>query len=272
MEVNANRERSIMGLVYNNGDEQFHIQVKPGEVGRYVILPGDPGRCKLIAEYLDEPKLIASNREFTTYTGSLNGTKVSICSTGIGGPSASIALEELIKCGADTFVRVGTAGGMREDILGDDICIAMSAVRMEGTSKEYAPIEWPATADYEVVKALEKAAEKLSYRHAVGVVQSKDSFYGQHDPSSMAGVPSVGEKWQSWMRLGCLCSEMETAALLTVAALRRVRCGSVLHIIANQTRREKGLEDPQIYDTDKAVRTAVEAIKILIGQDEMQIK
>lgn len=268
----TNRERSIMGLVYNNGDEQFHIHVKPGEVGRYVILPGDPGRCKLIAEYLDGPKFIASNREFTTYTGSLNGTPVSVCSTGIGGPSASIALEELIKCGADTFIRIGTAGGMREDILGDDICIAMSAVRMEGTSKEYAPIEWPATADYEVVRALDKAAEELNYRHAVGVVQSKDSFYGQHDPSSMAGVPSVGEKWQSWMRLGCLCSEMETAALLTVAALRGVRCGSVLHIIANQTRREKGLEDPQVYDTDKAVRTAVEAIKILIAQDEVKAK
>lgn len=256
-----------MALVYNKGEEQFHIHVKPGEVGRYVILPGDPGRCKLIAAYFDDAKLIASNREYTTFTGSLDGVPVSVCSTGIGGPSAAIAMEELIKCGADTFIRVGTAGGMREDIMGDDLCIAMSAIRMEGTSREYAPIEWPATADYGIVKALNEAAEALGFRHATGVVQCKDSFYGQHDPSSMAGVPSVGDKWQSWCRLGCLCSEMESAALFTVAALRGVRCGAVMHIIANQTRREKGLPDPQVYDTDKAIKTAVNALKLLIKQD-----
>ena len=255
-----------MGLVYNNGEEQFHIHVKPGEVGRYVILSGDPGRCKPIADYFDDARFVAENREFTTYTGSLDGVPVSVCSTGIGGPSAAIAMEELIKCGADTFIRVGTAGGMREDIMGDDLCIAMSAIRMEGTSKEYAPIEWPATADYEIVKALNKAAEDLGFRHVTGVVQSKDSFYGQHDPSSMAGVPSVGDKWQSWLRLGSLCSEMESAALLTVAALRGVRCGAVLHVIANQTRREKGLYDPQVYDTDKAIKTAVNALRLLIKQ------
>ena len=236
-----------MALVYNKGDEQFHIHVKPGEVGRYVILPGDPGRCKLIAAYFDDAKLIASNREYTTFTGSLDGVPVSVCSTGIGGPSAAIAMEELIKCGADTFIRVGTAGGMREDIMGDDLCIAMSAIRMEGTSREYAPIEWPATADYGIVKALNEAAEALGFRHATGVVQCKDSFYGQHDPSSMAGVPSVGDKWQSWCR--------------------GVRCGAVMHIIANQTRREKGLPDPQVYDTDKAIKTAVNALKLLIKQD-----
>ena len=256
-----------MGLAYNNGDEQFHIHVRPGEVGRYVILPGDPGRCKLIAKYFDEPHLVASNREFTTYTGKLDGETVSVCSTGIGGPSASIAMEELINCGADTFIRVGTAGGMREDIMGDDLVIAMSAIRMEGTTREYAPVEWPATADYETVCALNAAADKLAYRHATGVVQSKDSFYGQHDPSSMAAVPALSEKWEAWLRLGALCSEMETAALFTVAALRRVRCGSVLHVIANQTRRDKGLPDPKVYDTDKAVRTAAEAMRIMIERD-----
>ncbi len=256
-----------MSLIYNKGEEQFHIHVKPGQTGRYVILPGDPARCELIAKYFDKPELIAVNREFTSYSGTLEGVQVSVCSTGIGGPSAAIAMEELIKCGADTFIRVGTAGGIREDIMGDDVCIAMSAIRMEGTSKEYAPEEWPATADYEIVKALNNAAEQLGYRHATGVVQCKDSFYGQHDPSSMAGVPSVGEKWQSWVRLGCLCSEMESAALFTVAALRGVRCGAVLHVIANQTRREKGLPDPQVYDTDKAIKTAVEALRLLIRQD-----
>lgn len=257
-----------MGLAYNNGDEQFHIHLRPGQVGKYVILTGDPGRCAAIAQYFTDAEFAASNREFMTYTGSMDGAKVSVCSTGIGGPSATIALEELINCGADTFIRVGTAGGMREDIMGDDLCIASAAIRMEGTSREYAPIEWPAAADFDVVLALKNAAEQLGYRHAVGVVQSKDSFYGQHDPSTMAAVPSLGDKWDAWMRLGALCSEMETAALFTAAALRRVRCGSVLHVIANQTRRDKGLDDPKVYDTDKAIRAAVLAVRLLIERDK----
>lgn len=256
-----------MGLAYNNGDEQFHIHVRPDRVGKYVILTGDPGRCSSIAKYLSDAEFVASNREFTTYTGRLDGVSVSVCSTGIGGPSAAIALEELINCGADTFIRVGTAGGMREDIMGDDLCIASASIRMEGTSREYAPIEWPAAADFDIVLALKNAAEQLGYRHAVGVVQSKDSFYGQHDPSSMAAVPPLSDKWDAWMRLGALCSEMETAALFTAAALRGVRCGAVLHVIANQTRRDKGLDDPKVYDTDKAVRTAVEAVRLLIGRN-----
>lgn len=257
-----------MALVYNNGDEQFHINVKPGQVGRYVILPGDPGRCSKIAEYLEDAHFVASNREFTTYTGKLDGVPVSVCSTGIGGPSASIAMEELINCGADTFVRTGTSGGMKKEVMGDDLCIASGAIRMEGTSREYAPIEWPATADFDVMLALRDASERLGYRYHVGVVQSKDSFYGQHDPGSMAAVPSLTDKWNAWMRLGALCSEMETAALFTVAALRGVRCGSVLHVIANQTRRELGLEDHNVFDTDKAVKAAVEAVRLLIERDK----
>ncbi len=256
-----------MKLAYKDDQGEYHIHVKKGQVGRYVILPGDPGRCEKIAEYFDEPAFISQNREYVTYTGRLDGVPVSVTSTGIGGPSASIAMEELIHCGADTFIRVGTSGGMKKEVMGNDICIATGAIRMEGTSKEYAPIEWPAVADYEIVAALKAAAENLGYPHHVGVVQCKDSFYGQHDPSDLAAVPSLVDKWDAWMRLGALCSEMESAALFTVAALRGVRCGSVMHVIANQTRRALGLEDPQAYDTDRAIRTAIEAIRILIRKD-----
>ena len=259
-----------MELVYVQDQGEYHIHVKKGDIGRYVILPGDPGRCEKIAKYFDEPTFVSSNREYVTYTGLLDGVKVSVTSTGIGGPSASIAMEELINCGADTFIRVGTSGGMREDVMGNDLCIATGAIRMEGTSKEYAPIEWPAVADYEVVSALKEAAEGLGYRHHMGVVQCKDAFYGQHAPESMAAVPRLSEKWDAFCRLGALCSEMESAALYTVAALRGVRCGAVLHVIANQTRREKGLEDPKVYDTDRAVRTAVEAVRLLIRKDGMK--
>ena len=164
---------------------QYHIQVAEGEVGRYVILPGDPKRCEKIAAYFDDPVKIADNREFTTYTGTLDGVKVSVTSTGIGGPSAAIAMEELTRCGADTFIRVGTCGGMQMDVKSGDIVIASGAVRMEGTSREYAPIEYPAVADIDVLDALRAAAKKLGAVSHTGVVQSKDSFYGQHCPEIM---------------------------------------------------------------------------------------
>lgn len=146
-----------------SGEEglQYHLQIRKGDVGRYVILPGDPKRCKKIAAYFENPVLVADSREFVTYTGALDGVKVSVTSTGIGGPSASIAMEELIQCGADTFIRVGTCGGMALDVEGGDIVVATGAIRAEGTSKEYAPIEFPAVADLTVTNALVQAAKNL---------------------------------------------------------------------------------------------------------------
>ena len=166
---------------------QFHIKCKAGDVGRYVLLPGDPGRCEIIASHFDNPVKIQSNREYTTYTGTLLGEKVSVCSTGIGGPSAVIAMEELTKIGADTFVRVGTCGGIKLDVKSGDVVIATGAIRHEGASREYAPIEFPAVADYEVLTALVDAAKDLGHVWHAGVVQCKDSFYGQHDPARMPG-------------------------------------------------------------------------------------
>ena len=149
---------------YSEGSGKlYHIQVAPGEVGRYVILPGDPKRCEKIARHFDDAKLIADNREFTTYTGTLDGVKVSVTSTGIGGPSAAIAMEELKRCGADTFIRVGTCGGMALDVKGGDLVIATGAIRAEGTSREYAPIEFPAVADFDVVCALTEAGQALPH-------------------------------------------------------------------------------------------------------------
>ena len=259
-----------MALAYKQDEGEFHIHVKKGEVGRYVILPGDPGRCEKIAKYFDEPAFVAQNREYVTYTGKLCGVPVSVTSTGIGGPSASIAVEELIHCGADTFIRVGTAGGMKKEVMGGDVCIATGAIRFEGTSKEYAPIEWPAVADFDVTRALKDAADRLGFSNHTGVVQCKDSFYGQHSPDSMPAAAMLRERWDAWLDMGALCSEMESAALFTVAAARGVRAGSVLLVIANQTRRELGLEDPQVYDTDRAIRVAIEAIKDLIQKEKEQ--
>lgn len=243
---------------------QYHIQVAPGEIGRYVLLPGDPKRCEKIAAYFDEPRLIADSREYVTYTGTIMGEKVSVTSTGIGGPSAAIALQELSACGADTFIRVGTCGGMQEDVKSGDLVIGTGAVRMEGTSKEYAPLEFPAVADIDIVNALISSVKETGADYHVGIVQCKDSFYGQHDPDSMPVGYELKNKWQAWIRLGCLASEMESAALYVAASYLRVKIGTVLLVMANQEREAKGLYNPVVHDTDSAIRTAIEAIKILI--------
>ena len=246
---------------------QFHIRCKAGDVGRYVLLPGDPGRCEIIAAHFDNPVKIQSNREYTTYTGTLLGEKVSVCSTGIGGPSAVIAMEELTKIGADTFVRVGTCGGIKLDVKAGDVVIATGAIRHEGTSREYAPIEFPAVADYEVLTALVDAAKDLGHVWHAGVVQCKDSFYGQHDPGRMPVSYELQAKWEAWKRLGVLASEMESAALFCCASALGVRCGSAFHVIWNQERDAADLPQDESHDVSSAVRVGVEAIKRLIQAD-----
>lgn len=246
-------------------EKQFHIQCGPGDVGKYCILPGDPGRCAQIATYLTDAKFAASNREYTTYTGRLNGVPVSVVSTGIGGPSAAIAMEELVALGVHTFIRVGSCGGIDLAVEGGDCVIATGAVRQEGTSCEYAPPEFPAVADFVVTQALASAANRNAH---IGVIQSKDSFYGQHRPESMAINETLREKWNAWKKLGVLASEMECAALFTVAATRRVRCGAVLQVFWNQERRAEGLEDETCTDCEEAIKICVDAMKLLIDSEQ----
>ena len=247
---------------------QYHIQVANGEVGRYVLLPGDPKRCAKIVKYFDDPVLIADNREYVTYTGTLDGVKVSVTSTGIGGASASIAMEELYRCGADTFLRIGTCGGMQTEVKSGDVVIATGAIRMEGTSREYAPIEFPAVPDFQVTSALAQAADTLGYAYHVGVVQCKDSFYGQHSPETKPVSYELLNKWDAWCRLGCKASEMESAALFITGAALGVKVGSVLAVIANQERARKGLDNPVVHDTDMAIRAAIEAVRIMIRKEK----
>lgn len=256
---------------YMNGTGvQYHLRIKKGDVGRYVILPGDPKRVPLIAEHLDDARFVADSREYVTYTGYLDGEKVSVTSTGIGGPSASIAMEELNICGADTFIRMGTCGGIALPVMGSDIVIATAAVRAEGTSREYAPIEFPAVADYDVVTAIRKAAIDLGLRYHLGVVQCKDSFYGQHSPDRMPVAYDLQQKWSAWKALGVLASEMESAALFTVASSLGLRCGSEFFVVGNQEREKLGMENPKFHDTEKAIEVAVQAIRNIIAFDRQK--
>lgn len=254
-------------MKYAEEGMQYHLQIRGGDVGKYVLLPGDPKRCAKIARYFDAPVLIADSREYVTYSGYLEGEKVSVTSTGIGGPSASIAMEELVRAGAHTFIRVGTCGGMDIEVKSGELVIATGAVRAEGTSREYAPIEFPAVASPDIVAALRRAAGKLGMTHHVGIVQCKDSFYGQHEPEIMPVDYELKQKWGAWMRLGCKASEMESAALFVVADFLRVRCGAVFLAVANQERERAGLENPVVHDTDSAIRVGIEALKEMIRED-----
>lgn len=255
-------------MKYAEEGMQYHIGLRNGDVGKYVILPGDPKRCEKIAKHFDNAKLIADSREYITYTGYLDGVKVSVTSTGIGGPSASIALEELVRVGADTFLRVGTCGGMQPEIMGGDLVIATGAIRMEGTSKEYAPIEFPAVANLDITNALVQAAKELNKKYHVGIVQCKDAFYGQHEPETKPVDYELINKWNAWVRLGCKASEMESAALFVVGDYLKVRVGSSFLVVANQEREKLGLENPVIHDTESAIEITVQAIRNLIKQDK----
>lgn len=260
-----------------NENERFHLKIKNGDVGRYVILPGDPGRVPKIAALLDNAQQIAQNREYNIYTGTLCGEKVSVCSTGIGGPSAAIAVEELIDSGADTFIRVGTSGGIDLSVIGGDLIIAEAAIRAEGTSYEYLPQGYPSIADFDVTTALVNAAKELSTdedgnRYHVGVVHSKDSFYGEVNPDGSAVSDNIKSRWESYVKCGCLTSEMECAAIYAVGLVRskypnKIRCGGVLTALWNAERSKHDMPDKITDDSTRGIKCAVRAIELLIAID-----
>ena len=208
------------------------------------------------------------NREYNIYTGYLLGEKVSVCSTGIGGPSAAIAMEELAAIGADTFIRIGTCGGIDLNVLPGDVVVANGAIRFEHTSLEYAPIEFPAVPNFDLTAALKAAGEALGYNTHVGVVQCKDSFYGQHSPERSPVYYDLLQKWESWKRLGVKASEMESATLFVVAAALGVRCGSCFHAVWNQEREKAGLFMPMTEDTSGAIKVGIEGMKRIIAADK----
>ncbi len=235
-----------------------HIACRAGDVGRYVLLPGDPGRVPLIAAQLDDAGPVASEREFSTYTGTLLGERVSVTSTGIGCPSTAIAIEELAMIGADTFIRVGTSGIMQPYMRRGDLIITWGAVRDEYTSQQYMPLAYPAVADLDVTLALRQAARRQGVRHHVGLTHSKDSFYGQHEPQRMPVGQQLQERWNAWVQGGVLCSEMEASTLFVVARVLGKRAGGVM-IAA-------GTAD----SLDALIAVAVEAVRLLITRDRAQ--
>lgn len=247
---------------------QHHVGLRRGDVGRYVLLPGDPGRCERIASRFDNPRKVAVNREYETWTGTLGGVPVSVTSTGIGCPSAAIAVEELVRCGADTFIRVGTSGGMQPGMVTGELAIVTAAIRDEGTSRQYLPIEYPALADLDVVLALREAARRTGARARAGVSQSKDSFYSEVEPDRMPVAPELREAWNAYIGGGAISSEMEASAIFIVAAIQRVRAGGVMVCVGNPDMSDEEVAASMAgFTLDPLIDTAVEALRVLIERD-----
>jgi uridine phosphorylase len=252
-----------------NMEVQHHIQLKKGDVGRYVLLPGDPGRCELIAGYFDNPQLIAYNREYKTYTGTLLGEKVSVTSTGIGCPSTAIAVEELVAVGADTFIRVGTAGALQPGTKVGEVAVVSGAIRDEGTTLHYMPVEFPAVANIDVVQACIKGAQKAGYPYRVGISQSKDSFYGEIEPDRQPVANRLKDRWKAWEMGGAICSEMEAAAIFIISSILRVRAGGVMLMAGTEEAQAVTPEEfERLFDVRRAIESAIEALKVLIEQDK----
>jgi uridine phosphorylase len=247
----------------------FHLHIKEGDVGRYVLLPGDPGRCEKIAQYFDDPHFVAQNREYVTWTGTLMGEKVSVVSTGIGCPSAAIAVEELVDVGADTFVRVGSSGSMQANVHMGDVVVVTASIRDEGTTSHYLPLEFPAVANLDVVNAMQASAKTLGFHYHCGVSQSKDSFYGEVERTRMPMAAHLEERWNAWVAGGALCSEMESSAIFVLASIYRKRAGGVMLVINESELGEVSGVDKHMeeFDADSVIKVAVEGFKKLILAD-----
>ncbi|MBA4375416.1 MAG: uridine phosphorylase [Anaerolinea sp.] len=249
----------------------FHLHIKEGDVGRYVLLPGDPGRCEKIAQYFDNPRFVVQNREYVTWTGTLLGEKVSVVSTGIGCPSAAIAVEELVDVGADTFVRVGSSGSMQANVRLGDIVVVTASIRDEGTTSHYLPMEFPAVADVDVVNAMKEGAKRLGLPHHCGVSQSKDSFYGEVERNRMPMARHLEERWNAWVAGGAVCSEMESSAIFILSSIYRKRAGGVMLVINESELAELSESDSNKhmaeFDAERVIKTAIEGFKVLIEMD-----
>ena len=250
------------------GKKMMHIGLEPGEVGRYVFLPGSPERTEKIAAYFDNPKEIAYNREFRTFVGELDGVKVAVTSTGIGGPSAAIAVEELHQCGADTMLRVGTCASTSEKVSLGDVVIPNGAVRMEGVSTHYLPIEYPAVPDFQVVKAVEQAAQKLDFPYNVGVTITKASFYTQTTPETKPVGPELVYKWQAYEKGGATSTSMECSVLFCVGASLGIRTSSVMISATNFGEYSNDADDYPSGWEERAIEVGIEAMKIMIRKDK----
>jgi uridine phosphorylase len=251
------------------GEKKYHIGLAKGDVGEYVLVPGDPGRTPMIAKYLDGAREVAFSREYRTFTGSIDGVPVSTISSGMGGPSVAIAVEELNELGVHTFLRVGTCGAAQPEIKMGDLVIAIGSVRSEGTPNGYVPPEYPAIASLDVVNALVEASQKEGVQYHVGVIRSVDALYSDLMPDRMPR-PNLRDELEMWSRAGILSNDMETSTLFVVARIRKLRAGTINLCVDELGAGEIHHLDPSYMD--RMLKVAVDAIRILIKRDQSAAK
>ena len=245
--------------------KKYHVGLAKGEVGEYVLVPGDPGRTPMIAKYLDDAHEVAFSREYRTFTGKVAGVPVSTMSTGMGGPSVAIAVEELSELGVHTFLRVGTFGAAQPEVKMGDLVIAEGSVRTEGTPNGYVPLEYPAIASLDVINALVAAAQAAGAPHHLGVIRSVDALYSDLVPDHMPRSTELKEELAMWSRAGVLGNEMESSTLFIVARIRRLRAGTLDLCVDEVGAGEIHHLDPSYMD--RMLKVAVDAIRRLIEQD-----
>lgn len=252
------------------GKKMMHVALEKGQVGRYVFLPGSPERTEKIAAYFDNPKEIAYHREYRTFVGELDGVPVAVTSTGIGGPSTAIAVEELYQCGVDTMMRVGTCASTSPKVALGDVVIPNGAVKMEGVSMHYLPVEFPAVPDFQMVKAIEQAAKALDLPYNIGVTITKASFYTQTAPETKPVGQELMYKWDAYEKGGATSTSMECSTLFSVGASLGIRTACVMASATNYKTYSDNERKTDIDIEDRAIRTAIEAMRRIIKQDKEQ--
>lgn len=250
------------------GKKMMHIALEAGDIGRYVFLPGSPERTERIAAYFENPREIAYNREYRTFVGELEGVRVAVTSTGIGGPSAAIAVEELHQCGAGTMMRVGTCASTSPEVSVGDVVIPSGAVKMEGVSLHYLPVEFPAVPDFQMLKAIEQAAINLKYPHNIGVTITKASFYTQTAPETKPVGPELMYKWGAYKKGGASSTSMECSVLFSVGASLGIRTACVMACATDYKNDSPEGRRTDIDIEDRAIRTAIEAMRLIIRKDK----
>jgi len=246
------------------GEKKYHVGLAKGEVGDYVLVPGDPGRTPMIAKHLEGAREVAFSREYRTFTGSLGGVPVSTISSGMGGPAVAIMVEELSELGVHTFLRVGTCGAAQPEIKMGDLVIALGSVRTEGTPNGYVPTEYPAVASIDMVNAVVAAAKASGARHHVGIIRSVDALYSDLVPDSMPR-PHLRDELEMWSRAGVLGNDMESSTLFVVARIRKLRACTINLCVDELGAGEIHHLDPSYLD--RMLKVAVDAIRLLIEQD-----
>jgi len=246
-------------------ERKYHVGLTEDEVGKYVLYPGDPARTAVIAKHLEGAREVAFSREYRTFTGTVAGTPVSAISSGMGGPSVAVGMEELRELGVHTFLRVGTCGATQPEIKLGDLVIASGAVRTEGTGDGYVPKEFPAVADHEVVTALLESARELGAPHHLGIIRAVDALYSDMLPDTMPNGPRLREELAMWARAGVVANDMESSTLFVVASVRRLRAGSLLLCVDEVGHGEIQHLDPSYME--RMLKVAIGAIRRLIERD-----